>query len=372
MPLAMDSIRRYGWSQAQNIVKLLVICISLFVAGGSANASEPLCASVLQKTVPLFGQGSVRHSIDLTRLKDERQPEAINEDSRPDQINYQLGSLVPFENYVQELGVIHNEMENHHTHNEKIDAVFYPLMGTDIALPLLVFPNAKTVVTIDRMPFLPIETARDNSPIPIKSARGGAWRAAVDITKESSVASRLLGALFETYPKVRILGLDIIEEKDSGNFRQEVVTASAILRFDLGDGKGERSLVYINESVTRIPEQIGSLLDRVWRLNPQAAIFKASMGLAKGGGYSGPPQYFGVKVIQQMKQQNGVILEGLSTEVMGAGGYKGRYDAELSGPLQAQPELTLHDHRLSYILPNHKFGYDVGVLVTDFAQLWPQ
>ena len=136
--------------------------------------------------------------------------------------------------------------------------------------------------------------------------------------------------------------------------------------FFLQDGIGERQLIYLNESVPRSGDQeIQRILERAWNYSPQVSIFKASVGIAKENG-SIHMGFLGRNVMDRMKSQHGLILEGTALEVSVAAGSGEYYKPEFSDYFNTKQLPTLHPGGRSYIIPEIEFGYGKGILVTDF------
>ncbi len=343
----------------------LAICLTFFAVSEVPAWGANQCSQIYRATLSDWPS----HHLNLSRARDHRQNEDLTKKPYDIEDRGQLASALEYQNQLNQIrsGLLRS------TNPDRYDSIFYPLMGTDITLPLRIFPKVKTIITIDQVPFLKREqdqTASHAASLDIHDPISGPWRAAIDIQRDGQVAPRILGALLTEFPKAKILDIRLYDGPGERT-ESEARPTSAIVSFDLQDGVGVRQLIYIHHHlrfVSRKAPPDRKISDLVSTYKPQVAVLKASMGIAK---YTA----LGNMVLENIKSQKGLILEGLAEDLRARGGHHDIRTPEFSPEFQDSKNQMnpntktledLHPEAMSYVIPGVPFGYDSGVLVTDF------
>jgi hypothetical protein len=357
----MSALKASQWHWLMVIGYRIAICLPFFALAAMPTANASQCSHVYLTSLADWPS----HRVNLSEAVDQRRNEELAKG--PYDIE-DRGKLAASRDYQNQLDQVRSGLFKT-TDPGRYESVFYPLMGSDITLPLRIFPNVKTIVTIDQVPFVRREPGKEIS-LGIHDPIVGPWRAAIDIQRDGQVAPRILGALLSEFPKAQILDITLYDGPSERTENQTPPT-SAVVHFDLHDGVGIRQLIYIHHSLPSLsrkspPDQ--KISDLVSAHHPQVAVLKASMGIAK---YTQLENL----VLENVKAQRGLILEGLAEDIRAVGGGPEGRTPEFSPEFQEtkrpnQPTIktlpNLHPGGKSYIIPNIPFGYDAGVLVTDF------
>lgn len=200
--------------------------------------------------------------------------------------------------------------------SEKItETVLYPFAGFDFSAPLMLFPNAKTYIMIDRNPVIEsfkLEQIRKSKLELFGSDRNRSW--VIWSQTGNAVFENILKSLFSISPKSKIEKIEFIVDE----FRQ----TSLELRFvDGRDGKSKTLHYWVGE-VTPLPSEMNSAgrtetgpnwwHDTLLALNPRTLLLKGSHSLLRTTNVGYVASEMRDVLTSGIQKDGGLIVEGAS------------------------------------------------------------
>lgn len=325
-----------------------------------ADLSQSVCASYL-----VGAQGFVS-ALPIRRLN-PRPALPVATSGQPDGFSSNSwGVTSDYQSYLRDLSDLPAQLKAGGTDTSRIESVLYPFFGTDIGLPLKLFPRVKQIIAADPMGLFPPSTLA-NLRIHAQDPLGGAWRDMSHIRAETATGPRILGGILDFAADAEILHVHLFQSPLSGGGSLDRV--SGIIDFDLHDGIGPRRLTYIAAALPDARSARSNSLNdyeivsAMFRSKPQAVIIKASFGY-----FANHP--LRDVIIEKIRRQNGIIVEGLAYSPSAARRVSetGTYMTELFKSISAENSRPhAYTRGRSQVVTGIPFGYSNGALVTDFS-----
>jgi hypothetical protein len=219
--------------------------------------------------------------------------------------------------YQQSLDKVADAVRSVRANSKSLETVLYPLSGFDLTAPMVIFPNARTYILIDRNS---VVDARD-LPELLKSKLelyGGDRNKDWVFWRETGtdVFRNLLASVFAVSPDSKIKRIDFhLDSQD---------TVSLELRFVDGRDQQEKTVHYWAGQVADLPVEIAKeqyvrepKRDQWWQkklseLKPTALLVKGSHSVLRVTRYPDSPNR--QSLISHILENGGVVVEGASKQ----------------------------------------------------------
>lgn len=278
-----------------SIALLCLLTLGTFAFGTTAyGAKESRCESQF-KTVRPAAERVVRYSM------------------RPSLV--QAVHVYPAEKYHGTLKEVAQVVKSLRPSSKITETVLYPFAGFDFSAPLILFPNAKTYIMIDRNPVIEafkLDEIRKSKLDLFGTDRNRNW--VIWSQTGNAVFENILKSLFSVSPKSKIEKIDFIVDE----YRQ----TSLELRFvDGRDGKSKTLHYWVGE-VAPLPSEMGSAgrsetgpnwwHDTLLALNPRTLLLKGSHSLFRTTNAGYVASEMRDILTRGVRKDGGLIVEGAS------------------------------------------------------------
>lgn len=221
--------------------------------------------------------------------------------------------------YLQNLNKVAEAIRSLRPSAKLMETVLYPLSGFDLTAPLVLFPNAKTYILIDRNPVISPGQAMQLQKIISSKLEiyGGDRNKDWVFWRETSnnIFRNLLASIFAISPGSKITRVEfLLDSEDS---------VSLELRFTDGRNGEEKTVHYWTGQVAELPveilrEQLNEPKRDLWwlkkleELKPTTLLIKGSHSVLRTTRYPDSPNR--QSLIAYILQRGGVVVEGASKQ----------------------------------------------------------
>ena len=157
---------------------------------------------------------------------------------------------------------------------DAVDTIFYPFAGFDSFTPAMLFPNAKTIVTLDMQPFAS-KTNKASEFVATPYFGKSGFEHIFTVMSKPQISVAIVSGLLGAFPGVRILSVLEFRMK---NFEGKE-TSNGVIEYDLGPGTPKRQYIHLHGWVGYHKRDLAnSWFESLDHMKIDAVIVKGAMG----------------------------------------------------------------------------------------------